>query len=93
VRSKFSWSPDGKKIYYSKLSRNNPHWSNYFDIWVYDIEKDKKKRLTEGLRAYAPSVSPGGSSIAFISGGDGTGNLFKIGSETNCMNRGAIRGI
>jgi Tol biopolymer transport system component len=81
VRSKFSWSPDGKKIYYSKLSRNNPHWSNYFDIWVYDIEKDKKKRLTEGLRAYAPSVSPDGSSIAFISGGDGTGNLFKIGSD------------
>jgi Tol biopolymer transport system component len=81
VRSKFSWSPDGKKIFYSQLSRDNPHWSNYFDVWVYDINKDKKKRLTEGLRAYAPSVSPDGLSVTFIGGGDGTCNLFKMGSD------------
>jgi len=81
VRSRFSWSPDGKKIYYSKLSRKNPHWSNYSDIWFYDIDKDEEKRITSGLRAYNPSVSPDGKSIVFVRGVDGTVNLFKIGID------------
>jgi Tol biopolymer transport system component len=81
VRQKYSWSPDSKKIFYSQLSRDNPHWSNYYDIWAYDIEKDHKQRITHGLRAYAPSVSPDGSSIVFVSETDGTGNLFKMKSD------------
>ncbi len=76
VRSNLSWSPDGKKIYYSKISKDNPHWANVFDLYVYDIEQDEETRLTNGLRAGSPAVSPDGKTIAFVISSDGTINLF-----------------
>ncbi len=75
VRSNISWSPYCNKIFYSKLTRKNTHWSSYSDIFVYDFEHDIEKRLTYGLRADAPSISPDGKTIAFLSGKDGTMNL------------------
>ena len=81
VRSSVSFSPDGRKIYYSKLSRKNPHWSNVFDIYVYDIAREDETRLTHGLRGYAPAVSPDGRTIAFAREGDGTVNLFLMDSS------------
>ena len=78
VRSSISWSPDGKKIYYSKVTRKNPHWSDVADVFVYDIERDDEQRLTYGLRANSPYVSPDGKTIAFASGNDGTLNIFRM---------------
>lgn len=78
VRSNFSWSPDGKKLFYAKHSRDNAHWSNYSDIWSYDIEREEEFRLTRGLRANAPAVSPDGQRIAYVAGRDGTMNLYVI---------------
>ena len=77
VRSSFSWSPDGKKIYYAKTSRShNEHWSNLFDVYVYDIDLKEEARITHGLRANSPAVSLDGKSIAFVGGSDGTLNIF-----------------
>jgi Tol biopolymer transport system component len=76
VRSSLSWSPDGKKIFYSKHTSNNPHWSIVYDVYAYDIEKDEETRLTYGKRANFPSMSPDGNQIAFVSGSDGITNLF-----------------
>ena len=81
IRASISWSPDGKKIYYSKITRRNPHWSNYADVYVYDIEKDQERRLTNGLRAASPSVSPDGSTIAYVAGKDGTLNIFRVNAD------------
>lgn len=78
VRSNISWSRDGSRIYYSKLTRENPHWSNLFDIFSYDIKADEETKITSGLRADAPSVSPDGKSIAYVAGADGTLNLFTM---------------
>jgi Tol biopolymer transport system component len=75
VRTGVSWSPDGKRIYYGRSTRHNPHWSMLFDIFVYDLGKEEETRLTHGKRAMSPAVSPDGSMIAFVVGGDGTTNL------------------
>lgn len=81
VRTSVSWSPDGKKIYYGKASRDNPHWSFQYDLYVYDIEKEEETRLTHGKRAWSPAVSPDGSQIAFVVNGDGTTNLALMNSD------------
>src|SRR5260221_11087455 len=81
VHSNISWSPDGKKIYYSWTSRENDHWSNLSDLYVYDIGREEETRLTHGLRANAPSASPDGQRIAYVSGSDGTLNLYTMNND------------
>lgn len=76
VRSNLSWTPDGKRIYYSKTTKDNPHWSSLHDIYYYDFENEDEERVTRGLRSNAPSVSPDGTRLAYVAGSDGTLNLF-----------------
>ena len=75
VLSSVSWSPDGKKIYYSKITYDNPHWSRVGDVYVYDLDKKEETRLTHALRALNPSVSPDGRTIAFATESDATINV------------------
>ncbi|MCX6137074.1 MAG: biopolymer transporter Tol, partial [Ignavibacteriales bacterium] len=75
VRSSLSWSPDGKKIYYAKISRSNPHWSGWSDIYEYDIASSDEKRLTYAARAHNPSLSGDGRKLVFAVGEDGTMNV------------------
>ena len=82
VSTNFSWSPDSKKILYSK--RNIPPTFDgiiLFDIYEYDIATKKDKRITKDLRAIFPSYSPDGKSICFIINGDGTLNLYVADSD------------
>lgn len=77
VSYNFSWSADGKKLLYSK--RNSPPTIDenvIYDIYEYDIAAKKERRLSEKLRGFSPIYSPDGSKIAYISGSDGTLNLF-----------------
>ncbi len=76
VRTQFSWSLDGKKMYYSRISRDNPHWSNISDLYEYDIEQEDETRLTFAQRASSPALSPDGKTLAFVGSHDGTLNLF-----------------
>lgn len=76
VASNFSWSPDSRKIIYSK--RNYPRTilnSTVFDIYEFDTKTKKEKKLTSKLRAISPSYSPEGDKICFVINGDGTLNL------------------
>jgi len=75
ARSSLSFSPDGKYLYYSKLSRKNGFWAKLFDLYRYDIENDKEERLTHSLRAWNPKISADGKKLAFAYGSDGTVNL------------------
>jgi Tol biopolymer transport system component len=81
VHSSVSWSPDGKKIYYSKITRDNPHWSGVSDIYAYDIDAKKDTRLTFSLRALNPSASSDGKKIVFATENDGTMNVAVVDSD------------
>ncbi len=46
-----TFSPDGKKIVYTPISREWRTWKRYKggraqDVWIYDLEKDESRRLT-----------------------------------------------
>ncbi|MDD8017277.1 MAG: biopolymer transporter Tol, partial [Bacteroidota bacterium] len=75
VRSSLAWSPDGKKIYYSKITHENPNGSQISDLYVVDLDSKKETRLTYGWRAINPSLSSDGKHLCFAVGGDGTMNL------------------
>lgn len=75
VRSSLAWSLDGKKIYYSKITHENPNGSQVSDLYVIDLESKEETRLTYGLRAQNPSLSFDGSRLCFVVGSDGTMNV------------------
>jgi Tol biopolymer transport system component len=77
VASNFSWSADGNKLIYAK--RNSPPTIDenvLFDIYEYDLKTKQDTRLSKELRAFSPSYSPDGSKVVYVSGRDGTLNLF-----------------
>ncbi|MEW6086708.1 MAG: hypothetical protein AB1498_00130 [bacterium] len=60
-----SWSHDGGKLYYTKMeTRNNTNIYN--DIFYYDFKSRKEGRLTIGIRARDPHVSPDGKRLVFV---------------------------
>ncbi len=75
VRSRLSVSPDGKSLYYSKITSQNPHWSRLSDLYRFDLDSNKETRLTHGLRAFHPQISSDGSLLLFSMGSDGTTNV------------------
>lgn len=80
--SSYSWSPDSRSIYFSRIDSYSIYGNQYLDLFKYDIEKDKEEKLTEGLRAGNPAVSPDGNKIAFVASWDGTKNLYLYDLET-----------
>jgi len=75
ANSTLSFSPDGQNIYYARITRKNPHWSAYSDLFKYNIAAEKEERLTYGLRAFNPRLSSDGKKIVYTFGSDGTLNL------------------
>jgi len=76
VASELSWSPDERYLVYSKLTRQNSHWNELYDLYSYDTKTGSEVRLSDGLRAHYPSLSHNGKKVSFVSGSDGTMNLF-----------------
>lgn len=82
VQYGFGWSPDGSKIAYANKSARSKGGSRYFDLYVFDFETQKEKRITHSLRAHSPSWSPDGKKLVFIKSHDGTENLATINLES-----------
>lgn len=57
-----SWLPDGSGLVYAKLERDG-YDNIYYDLFRYDLATDREVRLTRGLRAASPDVSPSGGDI------------------------------
>lgn len=84
VATNYAWSSDGNKLIYAK--RNSPPTIDeavLFDIYEYDLTTKKDTRLSHELRAFSPSYSPDGNRITYISGSDGTLNLFVADKNLN----------
>lgn len=75
VQMAFDWSADGRYLVYSKRSDENRHGSKYFDLYLYDREKNDETRLTRDARAHSPAFAPDGRRLACVINRDGTQNL------------------
>ncbi|HHW10476.1 MAG TPA: hypothetical protein GXX29_10915 [Firmicutes bacterium] len=64
-----AWSPDGTKIYYSRLNGDRMD-TEYGDIYYWDLAAGKEKRITYGKRATAPALSPDGHRLLYVSKAD-----------------------
>ncbi|MBN1782141.1 PD40 domain-containing protein [bacterium] len=69
VDSRLAWTPDSRKIVYVKRKEN------YNDLYIYDMDKKKSRRISRNLRARDPAVSPDGNRIVFVRNQDGSTNL------------------
>jgi Tol biopolymer transport system component len=74
VSGSVSWTPDGEHLVYSK-TRDTSEGFIVLDLYRVHVETGEKTRLSEGLRASMPNVSPDGSTIAMVIQNDGSTNL------------------
>lgn len=85
IRAPISWSADGKRLAFARLSRGN-HASLLHDLYVVDADGGNLTRLTHSRRASSPAFSPDGEVLAFVGAEGGTANVFlldlKTGTET-----------
>ena len=79
--TQMAWTPDSSKIIYSALQRHK-RYNRFFDLWEYDVKSKKHKRLTSGMRARDPVVSPDGKEILFVRGDERGDNLYVYTLET-----------
>lgn len=87
VKTTVSYIPGTNKVVYSKLTDDNPRWTNIHDLYVYDMETDEETRITFGLRANNPFLSHDGKKIAFTFQKDGTTNIGTVSADGKSFKR------
>lgn len=63
--NRISWLPNSSGFIYDRIDQPNPYETRS-DLWFYQVNSKKYKRLTRNLRAREPSVSPNGDLVSFI---------------------------
>ena len=72
-----SWSPDGRFISYAS---KDP--SGHLDIWVVDVKKGKRRKLTnDPMDDYSPSWNPRDHRIAFTSNRTGNDEIWVMNAD------------
>ncbi len=75
-----SFSPDGKNILFSQAEIYQ-NFSTYSDLYRYDLDRKRLKRLTSGKRLHYPELSPDGEKILAVASGLGQTNLITVGPD------------
>jgi dipeptidyl aminopeptidase/acylaminoacyl peptidase len=78
--SGLAWTPDGKQIVYAELQVHR-RFSIFGDLSVVSVESGRVHRLTHGVRALDPDVSPDGRTIVFARKMGDRSELFTIGRD------------
>jgi Tol biopolymer transport system component len=81
VSSRPAFSADGKRLLYSRKQRVDRYGSTVNDLFVYDLDKRKEKRLTRGSRISDPDFSPDGRTIVGVKNADGTHRIVIVDAE------------
>lgn len=76
IEGPLAWSPDGRRIAYTRTLRGE-YGSLLNDLFVVDVRTGRRERLTRSRRASAPAFGPDGR-IAFIGSEHGTANVFLL---------------
>ena len=77
ISSVIDVSNDGTKITYAKYGYGKDQ-SLIWDVYVYDIFKKRKIKITNSERANNPCWSPDNKTIAFVKHKNSTSNLYKV---------------
>lgn len=75
--NRVSWMRDSKSFVHDGIETFDRYFE-YSDIWTFDLEAKKGKRLTKGLRAREPVVSPDGEWIVFVQMTPGSTRLAAV---------------
>jgi hypothetical protein len=60
-----SWTPDGRALVFDEMEVYRTFY-RYFDLRKVDVESGRVVRITRGLRAREPDVSPDGRTVVFV---------------------------
>lgn len=77
IGNRFSFSPDGNKVIYSKADINR-FGEQYQDIFVFEIDSLSEKKITKDGRIQDPAWHPSNEKIVAVKLQNGTQNLVQI---------------
>ncbi len=83
ISGSVSWSPDGRRLAYSKHETTFPEHSSYNDIFLYDLQEEKELRLTRSMRAKNPDWDSSGNKLTFVTETNGLNQLYVATIEEN----------
>ncbi len=76
--SRPAWTPDGRTIVFGRHVRVSRYGARVSDLYAWDVETRRERRLTRAARAAQPSVSPDGRTVVCVLNGDGTNRLAVV---------------
>jgi Tol biopolymer transport system component len=77
IGNRFSFSPNGKKVIYSKADQNR-FGEHYQDLFVFNVDSLSEEKITKDGRIQDPSWHPSDEKIVAVKLEDGTQNLVQI---------------
>ena len=76
------YSPDGTRVAFAVLQNIGGGGGNDADLWVLDVERGTRTRLTsEGNNRFYPVWSPDGSQLAFADGAGATNRVLLVSAD------------